>query len=185
MQDVKSSTTSIEHKLYFLGWLNRKLKALGVNSYPVLVGGSAVSFYTLGNYASQDIDLCYSSAHLDSVLLQEGFHRDGRYWIHEDLGIIVECPGSVRPKRVISVELKNGYNVYVSSIEDMIVDRLCAYAFWNSHSDGEWAQIMIKSNSDEFLIDWEYLEKRALEEGVLEHLQRMMKSDNHLGGNIL
>ncbi|MCL2011093.1 MAG: hypothetical protein FWG71_11205, partial [Synergistaceae bacterium] len=147
LRDVlRSAGTSIERKIYFLGWLNRKLAALNVNDFPVLVGGSAVAFYTAGNYATQDIDLCYSSPRLDSVLLPAGFHKDGRYWIHEELDILVECPGSERPKRVLDVELKNGDHVYVSSIEDMIVDRLCAFVFWVSPSYGEWVRLMLESD---------------------------------------
>ena len=175
LRDVLRFTrSSIERKIYFLGWLNRRLAALNVNNFPVLVGGSAVAFYTAGNYATQDIDLCYSSTHLDSVLLLAGFRKDGRYWIHEELDIIVECPGSERPWRIFDVELKSGDHVYVSSIEDMIVDRLCAYAFWDSPSEWEWARLMLESDTEEFAIDWEYLEKRAGEESVAEHLRQMM-----------
>ena len=174
LRDVlRSAGTSIERKIYFLGWLNRRLAALSVNDFPVLVGGSAVAFYTAGNYATQDIDLCYSSPRLDSVLLPAGFRKDGRYWIHEELDILLECPGSERPGRVLEVELKNGDNVYVSSIEDMIIDRLCAFAFWDSPSDGEWARLMLESDTEELDIDWEYLEKRADEESVTEYLRRM------------
>ena len=174
LRDVlRSARASIERKICFLGWLNRRLAALNVNDFPVLVGGSAVAFYTAGNYATQDIDLCYSSPRLDSVLLPAGFRKDGRYWIHEELDILLECPGSKRPERVLDVELKNGDHVYVSSIEDMIVDRLCACVFWDSPSDGEWARLMLESDTEGFAIDWEYLEKRADEESVAELLRQM------------
>ena len=175
---LQFARTSIERKIYFLGWLNRRLAAFNVGNFPVLVGGSAVAFYTAGNYATQDIDLCYSSAHLDSALLPAGFRKDGRYWIHEELDILLECPGSVQPERVLNVELKNGDHVYVSSIEDMIVDRLCAFAFWDSTSDGQWARLMMESGTEDFGIDWEYLEKRAYQEDVAEHL-RWMRGVTH------
>ena len=175
LRDVlRSAGNSMERKIYFLGWLNRKLAALNVNDFPVLVGGSAVAFYTAGNYATQDIDLCYSSPRLDSVLMTAGFCKDGRYWIHEELDILLECPGSARPKRVFDVELKSGDHVYVSSIEDMVVDRLCAFAFWDSPSDLEWARLMLESDTEGFAIDWEYLEKRADEESVAEHLRQII-----------
>jgi hypothetical protein len=170
---LRFTRTSIERKLYFLGWLNRKLSELNVTDFPVLVGGSAVAFYTAGNYATQDIDLCYSSPRLDSVLLPAGFRKDGRYWVNEELDLLAECPGSSRPERVFDVELKNGDHIYISSIEDMIVDRLCAFVFWSSPSEGEWAKLMLESDTDEFAIDWKYLEKRALEEGVDEALRKL------------
>jgi hypothetical protein len=161
--------------------LNRKLGELDVTDFPVLVGGSAVAFYTAGNYATQDIDLCYSSPKLDSVLPPAGFRKDGRYWVNEELDLLAECPGSNRPERVFDVELKNGDHVYISSIEDMIADRLCAFVFWDSPSDGEWAKLMLESDTDEFTIDWEYLEKRALEEGVNDAL-RKLKGDRDDAG---
>jgi hypothetical protein len=167
----------VERKLYFLGWLNRKLEEMNVNNYPVLVGGSAVAFYTAGNYATQDIDLCYSSPRLDDVLLPAGFSKEGRYWLHEELKIIVECPGSNPPERFIEVELDNGSFVYVTSIEDIIIDRLCGFAL-NYPSDSEWAYLMLESESEEFPIDWQYLEKRAEEEGVAVHLQKLRRDRN-------
>jgi hypothetical protein len=182
LRDVLRFTrTSIERKLYFLGWLNRKLGELGVTDFPVLVGGSAVAFYTAGNYATQDIDLCYSSPKLDSVLPQAGFRKDGRYWVNEELDLLAECPGSNRPERVFDVKLKNGDHVYISSIEDMIVDRLCAFVFWDSPSDGEWAKLMLEADTDEFAIDREYLEKRALEESVDEALRKLWEGRGDAG----
>ena len=163
----------IERKLYFLGWLNRQLAALNVNDFPVLVGGSAVALYTAGNYSTLDIDLCYSSPRLDSILLPVGFYKEGRYWVHEELDILLECPSSNYSNRIFAFELNNGDHVYVSSIEDMIIDRLCAFAFWNSPSDGEWAQIMLSSQTKEGAIDWQYLEKRAKEENIAEYLAQI------------
>ena len=184
-ETLRFTRTSIERRIYFLGWLNRRLGALNVNGFPVLVGGSAVAFYTAGNYATQDIDLCGSSTLIDSVLVPEGFRKDGRYWIHEELDILVECPGSEPPKRVLDVELKNGDHVYVSSIEDMIVDRLCAFAFWDSPSDGEWARLMLESDTEEFAIDWDYLEERAEEESVVKELKQIKegREDDDRGKN--
>ena len=175
---LKSVENPIERKLHFLGWLNCQLAALNVNDFPVLVGGSAVELYTAGNYASQDIDLCYSSTLLDSVLMPSGFYREGRYWVHEELDILLECLGTTYSNRVFDIELKNGYHVYVSSIEDMIIDRLCAFIFWDSPSDGEWARVMLASDTVGINIDWEYLEKRAKEEDVAKCLAQMIKNVN-------
>ena len=178
LQDILEPIRNpIERKLHFLGWLNSRLAALGVDDFPVLVGGSAVELYTGGNYASIDIDLCYSSALLDSVLLSSGFYRDGRYWIMEELDIVLECPGANYNNRVMDIKLKNGHFVRISSIEDMIIDRLCAFVFWNSSSDGEWARVMLASDTEEMAIDWDYLKKRADEEDVAMALARMITAD--------
>lgn len=151
----------VRRKLLFLGWLNEQIARKGYSSFPILVGGSAVAFYTGGNYATQDIDLVYSSAIVDEVLLPAGFKKEGRYWFDESIGILVECPGSTYLGKVAKVRVRS-YEVYVSSIEDMIVDRLCAFVFWESRTDGEWARLMLASDD----IDRTYLSARAKEEGV-------------------
>jgi hypothetical protein len=183
---LRNAGSSIERKLFFLGWLNRKLEELRVNDFPVLVGGSAVSFYTGGNYATQDIDLTYSSPRLEEVLLPAGFHRDGRYWVHEELDLLVECPGSDRPERTLDLELQNGDHVYISSVEDMIVDRLCAFAFWDSPSDAQWARLMLETSAEALPLDWKYLEKRAQAEDVMEQLRQIKAEceDDERGQNL-
>ena len=163
---LKNASSDIERKLYFLGWLNERLAELGSREFPVLVGGSAVAFYTAGNYATQDIDIVYGvTKRLNDILLLEGFIKDGRYWVNEELDLLVECPGTNPPQMVTCVRLDN-LTVYVSSIEDMIIDRLCAEVFWGSASDGEWARTLLASDD----IDWVYLEKRAVEEDVIARL---------------
>ena len=43
LKDIKTKRLSdIEKKVFFLAWLNEKLKAAGSRALPVLVGGSAV-----------------------------------------------------------------------------------------------------------------------------------------------
>jgi len=160
-------------KLAFLGWLNRQLEARQIEHLPVLVGGTAVSFYTAGNYATQDIDLCYDSIYLLPVLIENGFKKKDRFWINEELNIILECPGSETPKKINCIELPNGDRVFISSLEDIIIDRLCGFKFWEYKLDGEWAKIMLSSNSHQFPIDFQYLEQRAISEDVLDALNQL------------
>jgi len=70
--------------------------------------------------------------------------------------------------------LLNGDHILISSIEDMIIDRLCAYKFWDYKFDGEWAKIMLNSQSDEFSIDFSYLQKRAEQEDVTDVLNKIL-----------
>jgi len=169
---LKKAEDDASRKLMFLGWLNRQLEARNIKDFPVLVGGAAVSFYTAGNYATADIDLCYDSIFLSPVLLENGFRKEGRYWINEKLKIILECPGSETPEKINCVELSNGDRVFVSSLEDMIIDRLCGFKFWEYVLDGEWARIMLSSETSQVSLDFEYLEKRAVHEDVLDVLNR-------------
>ena len=165
---LKPIERPIQRKLYFLGWLNRKLKALNIKQRPVLVGGSAVELYTAGNYATVDIDLVFDSKYLEDILIPVGFRRDGRYWMHESLDILLECPGSSYPAYV-ELKLENGDIVYVSAIEEIIIDRLCACVHWDSRSDCEWAQIMLAAKE----LDTELLMKRASEEDVSDKLTEL------------
>ena len=168
---LRRANSQIERKLYFLGWLNKKLEATGAKDFPVLVGGSAVALYTAGNYATQDIDLTYGLIErIGNILLPEGFCKSGRYWVSEELDLLVECPGSTYPERITRVTLDDMV-VYVSSVEDMIVNRLCAAVFWNSSSDEEWACILLETNE----IDWGYLRKRANEEDVTQRLDDILQ----------
>lgn len=168
---LSKATSQLERKLYFLGWLNKRLKEAGAKDFPVLVGGSAVALYTAGNYATQDIDLTYGLIErIGGILLPEGFYKSGRYWVNEKLDLLVECPGSTYPKRITQVVIDD-LVVYVSSVEDMIIDRLCALVFWNSSSDGEWARTLLETSE----VDWDYLRKRALEEDVAERLDEIAR----------
>jgi hypothetical protein len=169
---LKKAQESIDRKLFFLGWLNRQLEAKKIYDLPVLVGGAAVSFYTAGNFATADIDLCYDSIILAPILIENGFRKEDRYWINEELNILLECPGRETPERINCIELSNGDKVLVSSLEDMIIDRLCAFKFWAYKVDGEWAKIMLNSSSYQLIIDFQYLERRAIFEDVLDVLNQ-------------
>jgi hypothetical protein len=163
----------IDRKMVFLGWLNRQLEAQNIKELPILVGGSAVSFYTAGNFASLDIDLCYDSIFFAPILLKNGFRKDGRYWSNDELQIVLECPGSRSPEKINCIKLPNGDKVLIISLEDIIIDRLCAFKFWGTAQDGEWAKIMFCSASSQISIDFQYLERRARDEDVLDVLKQI------------
>jgi excisionase family DNA binding protein len=164
---VKEEPDRLTRNLLFVGLLTREVSREGIR--PVIVGGQAVEFYTAGGYATRDIDLvAWDTIGISRVLERWGFRKAGRYWTREDLGLAVEVPGSVLAgdeERVTEVEIK-GLTVYLIGIEDIIIDRLNAFVHWNSLDDGDWAREMAQLNAAD--IDWEYLEKRAAAEGVLE-----------------
>ena len=165
LMDILSEARSpVERKLLFLGWLNRRLGERGAQRFPILVGGSAVAFYTGGNYSTVDIDLVYDAGDaFNEILVSVGFERRGRYWEQDELDLQVECPGAEAeaPGRVDRVVLKNGDVVYISSIEEVIIDRLLACDAWRSQSDCEWTRTLLASEG----YDWEYVKARAEEEG--------------------
>lgn len=146
---------------------------------PIVVGGHAVEFYTLGGYATGDIDITVAdSKELDRILTAMGFSREGRHWYSEELDIAIEAPAVTLAgdtARVSEVEV-DGLTVYIIGIEDIIIDRLNALVHWKSERDGEWAEEMLAIHRDR--IDLEYLMKRAREEdthkALLEMLERLV-----------
>ena len=162
-------------RLYFVGILT---KHLGERARPIVVGGHAAEFYTMGTYVTGDIDLiCADRKALGELLESWGFRREGRTWSDTDLDLYVESPSeALAPEmdagRVVEVEV-GGLTVCILALEDLIIDRLNAYVHWTSAEDGVWAQRLMKRHADS--IDWAYLRKRAREEGVAEALTRLRR----------
>jgi predicted nucleotidyltransferase len=163
-------------RLYFVGILTKYLATRGVR--PIIVGGNAVEFYTLGAYATGDIDLiCSDRKALGDLLQVWGFRREGRTWFDPDLDLYLEAPSEVLapeedPGRVTEADVR-GLTVRVVGIEDLIIDRLNAYVYWKSAHDGVWAQRLMIRHADS--IDWTYLRKRARQQGVADALTRLKR----------
>lgn len=167
-----------ERHLYLAAIIATALKEH--NIIPIVVGGSAVEFYTVGSYRTGDLDLVSPGYEIiDSVLKALGFQKEKgwRHWFHPDIDEIVEVPDPVLDgslEMVAKVEIE-GMVVHLIGIEDLIIDRLKAYKFWNSTEDGDIAKILIKNKYSE--LDWGYLKQRAnidenQVEDVLEEAKR-------------
>jgi len=56
------------------------------NIRPIVVGGFAVEFYTLGSYATHDIDLVILEHEKANQIFQQlGFVKEGRHWYIQKL----------------------------------------------------------------------------------------------------
>lgn len=133
------------------------------NKKPVLVGGSAVEFYTRGTCKSIDIDLLADRDSLEKVLEKMGFSKIGRHWFYtKDIGI--EIVGDSTEGRRVNEVLHEGKLIRILSIEDLIVDRLSACKHWKSQYDCEQALVLVGAYSDK--LDMEYLKKRMKEEDL-------------------
>jgi len=135
---------------------------------PILVGGSAVAFYTDGRYATRDIDMiCPSGKDVEEIMERLGFSRHGKDYVHERLKIYAEFPGeSLGATERIAVIDVDGSHLKIISLEDLIVDRLCAFKFWRSGIDGINVLIMLELG----IADRGRIEERAREEDVLDAL---------------
>lgn len=132
-----------------------------ISVYPVLVGGGAVEFYTLGAYTTGDIDLVAPSGEdISNRLRLLGFQRIGKNWVNEEVGIFLEFPSS-------SLGVDEEYNeidvgggrIRIVSIEDLIVDRLNAFKWWGSTVDGVNALLLL--NSRILNVDMDLLEAKV------------------------
>lgn len=164
-----------KRRLYFVGILTKALQKHNIT--PIVVGGHAVEFYTLGGYTTGDIDLIVSDRKkLDEILSTFGFRKVSRMWINEDLELFVEAPGSTltdEEKEHITTTMIEDMKVYFIGIEDLIIDRLNAFVWWKSLDDGYWAEELIRLFIDK--IDQKYLLSRAKEEKTESELKRILR----------
>ena len=183
LKDIKTKRLSdIEKKIFFLTWLNEKLKAAGSCALPVLVGGSAVQLYTGGNYMSIDMDIYLDDILPATNLLKEhGFIKTGRHYFSVEYDLLAEFVSGHVPEKISEIEYM-GKTVLISSSEEMIIDRLNAAKWRNIPKDLEWARVMIASeNSAE--LDMDYLRKRAKEKDIEDFLERAFEENKKITDN--
>lgn len=161
---VRGATDRLERHLRAAAAITGELATMGLR--PVVVGGSAVEFYTRGAYATADIDLIVPGlAEVAEVLQGLGFERRGPSFVHPDVPVVVDLPpeplaGDGGRLSVVDV---GGRPVYVIGLEDLVADRLRAAAYRQDEASKEWAVQLMASHWDE--LDWPYLLGLASQEG--------------------
>ncbi|KYH30826.1 DUF6036 family nucleotidyltransferase [Neomoorella mulderi] len=176
LEHLKQEKDPLKKSLGVLAVLTTALKPMGIK--PILVGGRALEFYTLGGYATKDIDLVINGREQAKAILAEmGFlRRPGeRHWYHEELDLALEIPdeylaGSL--DKLTTVEI-SGLEVYIIGVEDLIIDRLAAAKFWKSPADTQWAAKLLALHREE--IDMEYLRQAASKEQLDDVLKEAVK----------
>lgn len=162
LEIIKKTESPLKKQLLMVGLLTQRLKKRNKPA-PVIIGGCALSYYSREVYFTSDIDLAYSDREtLNAVLQDLGFNKEGRYWINEELKVVIEAPASSLLEReapVEVVELGEGLECYIIAIEDLIIDRLNAFKHWKSETDGEMVELLIRRYKED--LDWAYLEKKA------------------------
>ncbi|MGH2404842.1 MAG: hypothetical protein ACRDGN_10305 [bacterium] len=141
----------------------------------VVVGGSAVSFYTGGAYLSRDVDLVTETPtpQIGDILEQVGFTRKDGAWVHRDVDVVVDFPASPLagdPSRVVRVDTPEGH-VGVIGLEDLLIDRLNAAVHWNDSEAREWCVTMLTLHRE---LDLQYLQRRAATEAVTDALRTVL-----------
>lgn len=131
---------------------------------PVLVGGGAVEIYTRSAYTTRDLDfVAASSSELEKALGPLGFVREGRHWVNEELGLLIEFPSAVlAPAVSVSIDVE-GTELRIIAVEDLIVDRLASWKHWGWDPDGAAATLLLALHPD---LDEQRLQRRAEDEDV-------------------
>ncbi len=142
-----------------------------IDEKPILVGGAAVAFYTDGRYTTKDIDLiAVGGKELEKIMNQLGFVKYGKDFINNKLKIYIEFSSEILGATEKFAEISvDGRNLNIISIDDLIVDRLCAFKFWKSEIDGLNAMILIELGCNNI----ERTERRAREDDVLDVLDHV------------
>ena len=178
---LKKENDPLRKALGVVALLTKALEPEGIR--PILVGGVALEFYTLGGYATKDIDLVVSDREKVKMVLENlGFmHRMGeKHWYSTELDVAIKIPDEVlagSPEKLTVLEI-DGKNVYIIGTEDLIIDRLSAAKFWQSPSDFEWAVKIIALHAED--MDFNYLKKAAKEHDVEDILKEALKESEGL-----
>ena len=138
----------------------------------VMVGGSAVEFYTLANYLTRDIDLVANRPDdIKRVMTALGFTNDhGTWYLPEYPQVVVEFPPGPLDGQWDRVEViqEGDKKVRIISVEDILIDRASAVKYWNDPD--EWVKYMMVGHYER--IDWNYLTSRAKEMNCDEIITR-------------
>ena len=163
LEIIQKTESPLKKQLLMVALLTRLLKRMNKQA-PVIIGGCALSYYSREVYFTSDIDLAYADREaLDTALKSIGFEKEGRYWVHEGLKVVIEAPASALPGQdspLEVVELGEGLQCSIIGIEDLVIDRLNAFKHWKSEIDGEMVELLIRRYRND--LDWSYLEKKAI-----------------------
>ena len=111
---------------------------------PIIVGGFSLAIYSNENYTTRDIDIVVNERSETASLLQRlGFKRGNQNYFHEKLEVVIDFPsdtlaGSSEKVNKIIIDNTDSLYVYVIAVEDIIMDRLRAYLYWDEDVSKEW-----------------------------------------------
>ena len=170
---LRQTEDRLRRNLLFVALLDRKLGRPSPNQRPIVVGGSAIEFYTTGGYASADLDLVMPHPEdAERILDASGFLRRGRYWSLPDTDLLVEFPGQTLTyapgayDRLSEVEVGDGLAATVIGIEDILIGQLFTAVSERRENDRRWALEMAVLHFDR--LEWAAVETLAGGNGIAE-----------------
>jgi hypothetical protein len=174
----------LKRPLWIVAILTEALKTIGER--PILVGGEALEYYTSDGYTTGGIDIVLPSTNeVNTIFSKLGFHKEGRYWIREDIDVLIEAPASDLAGEntpLVEVEIED-MRCYIIGFEDMIIDRLDSYIHLHWEDARRWVKGLLSLHGQD--INKKYLFSKAREhssEQALIKIFQELKEDkgNHL-----
>lgn len=185
MKNLKKIKDPLKRRVYFIASITKEIKREGEKP-PLIVGGEALEIYTQGNYTTGDIDLKAPKKILEKTLKKWKFKKIGRIWYSNELDIYIDWQGEKLDEgeeaenRINKILIEKDMEIYVISIEDLIIDRLASFKFWKDSDGFMWAMVLLeikKAMGSE--IDLKYLKKRAKITGIEDVLKKLLKGSKN------
>lgn len=131
-----------------------------LDARPIIVGGLSVEIYTRIDYNTRDIDFVTSSSILFRETLEKlNFKKNGHIFYRDDLELAIDVVDNFlagSQEKVATLKLEDS-EVYVISIEDIILDRLHGH----EHSDCyKWGAILLSLYHE--VVDLDYIKTIAI-----------------------
>lgn len=179
MVDIESTTDLLERALKLSGLITTLFQQRG---FPlVIVGGSAVEFYTEGGYMSGDIDFCRKSLNaipprlMQEVIAELGGKGVARSW--EICGLYVDLLGFLENESILpNRELETPYGtVRIIPPELALVERILIAYYPPSSELLTTARMMMVAAIGDPDFNWGEAERLAAlpDFGVLEELRKL------------
>jgi len=170
---VKNEPDTFKRKVYFAALFVSELRKIGSDA--ILVGGSAVEFYTRGKFQTADIDFVVTDrSRATQILKSLGFDAKDAVWYNRELDIIVDASDkdyTGDPDKVRIVEVR-GVEVKVAGVEDLIVNRLYSAKYWKSNPQRDMEEATALLSIFSKSIDNEYLDRITKQNDVGDLLQK-------------
>lgn len=146
----------------------------------ILTGGSAVEFYTAGNYMTGDMDFhVRENSQKEEIMRELGFSGQGRNFYLEDAYVEFISTEYMGSKDRALIQKNEFGTLKIIGLEDILLDRIRGAKFWDDATPvyEEWAIALVYDNYDR--VDWKYLKENATKtecNDVLKHIcNRVLK----------
>ncbi|MDD3625685.1 MAG: hypothetical protein PHV06_00055 [bacterium] len=143
---------------------------------PIIVGGSALEYYSGVQYPTGDIDIFIEEEAVPELirhLRKNKFYKRGKYYYSIDKKIPVEIhTGTFNgDKKHLSKIVFGKKEIYLIGIEDLIIDRIDVFDKKEYPEEFDWALRLYRSYLE--LLDIQYLKKKLTKDGLLPYFEKL------------